>query len=275
MGELKTLLAHVDAGPHNGARLRAARQLAQAHGAALQALYAVTPVFVELPFEAVAGGAGAAALQEIDESRLKMARTVVQHVASEPGLPIDFAETRAISAIAGFTQQALYADMLVLGQRDPDAAASGVPGDFVESVLIASGRPALVLPYTQSAALDNGPALVCWKPAAESARALAASLPLLRKARTVHVATWADDDAAEGPLDVGLYLRRHGIEARLHRFAEAPAELGELMLSFAADLSAELMVMGCYGHGRARELVLGGATRTVLRSMTLPVLMAH
>ena len=78
------------------------------------------------------------------------------------------------------------------------------------------------------------------------------------------------------PLDVERYLRLHGVQARLQHYGEEPnGDLGELLLSRAADLDADLLVMGCYGHSRARELVLGGVTRTVLRSMTLPVLMSH
>ncbi|MEW6704348.1 MAG: universal stress protein [Pseudomonadota bacterium] len=274
---MKTLLVHLDAGSHNGQRLRVARQLAQQQQAALSALYAVTPVFAEMPMEALAGGSATLMLQEIDESRLMMARRVFEHVATEPGMPVALSESRAVSPVRAVAQQAYYADLLVLGQRDPDAPAPGVPSDFVESVLIASGRPALVLPYTGAAAPAGGNALVCWKESAESARALGAALPLLRAARQVHVARWGQEDAEQplGGLDIGQYLRRHGIEAREHRHPSEPAELGELMLSLAADLSAEFMVMGCYGHGRARELVLGGATRTVLRSMTVPVLMSH
>jgi nucleotide-binding universal stress UspA family protein len=72
------------------------------------------------------------------------------------------------------------------------------------------------------------------------------------------------------------YLRLHGVEAPIQRRAAVPSgEPGEGLLSLAADAGADLLVMGCYGHSRTRELVLGGATRTVLQSMTLPVLMAH
>ena len=65
------------------------------------------------------------------------------------------------------------------------------------------------------------------------------------------------------------------MSAQWHRDPGEPAEIGELLLSRCADLSADLLVMGCYGHSRAREWVLGGTSRTVLHSMTLPVLMAH
>ncbi len=72
------------------------------------------------------------------------------------------------------------------------------------------------------------------------------------------------------------YLDAHGIATKAERHAAAASEApGESLLSLAADVGADLLVMGCYGHSRTRELVLGGASRTVLNSMTLPVLMAH
>ena len=104
------------------------------------------------------------------------------------------------------------------------------------------------------------------------------ALPLLKKARAVHLAmAEADEDEGriEGGLDLVHWLNTHGIEPQVHRSAVATDTPGESLLSLAADLSADLLVMGCYGHSRARELMLGGASRTVLRSMTLPVWMSH
>lgn len=106
---------------------------------------------------------------------------------------------------------------------------------------------------------------------------MTAALPILGRARSVHVATWDESDApsasvADGALE---FLRRHGVQATGHRHLPAAGELGEVLLSQAADLQADLLVMGCYGHGRAREWAMGGVTRTVLESMTLPVLMMH
>ena len=87
--------------------------------------------------------------------------------------------------------------------------------------------------------------------------------------------SWSREAERSFPLNLDGYLRLHGVAAQWHHRGEEPAELGELLLSQAFDLGADLLVMGCYGHGRAREWMLGGVSRTVLRSMTLPVLMAH
>ena len=103
--------------------------------------------------------------------------------------------------------------------------------------------------------------------------ALASALPLLQSAEHVHVACWGRP--ASGTAPVLAYLQQHGVSAQLHHYGEATPDIGELLLSLASDLDAGMLVMGCYGHSRAREWVLGGVSRTVLSSMTLPVLTSH
>jgi len=171
-----------------------------------------------------------------------------------------------------------YADLLILGQHDPDNPLPAcLPQDFCEAVLIDSGRPALVVPYIGVPATFGKVALVAWKNTRESARALSAALPMLLRCEHVHVVAWDEGDGSdrEAPLDIERYLCRHGIGIRIHRRDAAPKNIGDALLSLVADTSANLLVMGCYGHSRAREWVLGGATRAVLKSMTVPVLMAH
>jgi nucleotide-binding universal stress UspA family protein len=147
----------------------------------------------------------------------------------------------------------------------------------VPSLITDSGKPTLVLPFIgrfEAAAAD---VLIAWKPTREAARAVAAALPWLRQAARVHVAHRPESDEEDNDRGAALehWLRLHGVTAPIqpHRFDSG--EVGEALLSLAAETSAGLLVMGCYGHGRAREWVLGGASRVVLASMTLPVLMVH
>jgi nucleotide-binding universal stress UspA family protein len=277
MSDIKTLLVHVDAGQRSAARLRAGRQLASRLQASLHALYAVNPAVLGVPIELAAAGATASIAEEIDEGRLATARKVLQQVASEPGVPIAWHEASGL-ALDAVAQQARCADLLLLGQHEPGSGDGGVPGDFAASLLMASGRPALVLPYVDTVKTIGGTVLVAWKDAPEAARAVAAALPLLQQAKRVHVASWGEEDGALATpgLDIEGYLHAHGVQAQRHRYAAAAGgDVGELIQSLAADLSADLLVMGCYGHSRARELVMGGASRTLLRSMSLPVLMSH
>ena len=275
MNPLRSLLVHLDAGPRNDQRLRVARDLAQRLSAQAQALYAVTPAFAELPYDLAGIAVASHQLQEIDDQRRNAARETWLR-ETQDGPPVPWSDARA-GAFMCMVQQALFADLLVLGQYDPDLRNSAVPPDFVEYVLMASGRPAIVLPYAAVAAPVGRNVLVAWNDSPQSAHALSAALPLLQAAKQVHVATWGADEAplADPPLDLAGYLAQHGVRAEIRRHGAAGRDIGELILSLAADLQADLLVMGCYGHRRARELVLGGASRTVLRSMTLPVLMAH
>jgi nucleotide-binding universal stress UspA family protein len=178
---------------------------------------------------------------------------------------------------AAFSRQALYADMLVLGQHDPSAPSPGVPGDFPETVIAASGKPAIILPYTGAPPAVGETVVVAWKPTREAARAVSAAVPILQRARRVHVLSWTDEEESVGGARLNLdgYLKLRGVEPIWHLESAEPDAVGEMLLSRAFDLEADLMVMGCYGHSRTREWVLGGTSRTVLKSMTLPVLMAH
>ncbi|HTP72569.1 MAG TPA: universal stress protein [Burkholderiaceae bacterium] len=270
MSTIQSILVHLDAGPHGAARLQTARALADRLGAGVTALYAVTPVYVQMASNVVIGSA-AEALLALDDERADRARKLVAQANAEPGAAVQWRESQEASEYA-FVRHALYADLLVLGQRDREQRDTGVGPDFVQSVAMGSGKPALIVPYITKGPPRLDTILVAWKESREAAHAMTAALPLLHKAKTVHVAV---DAAVEDQSALRQYLQRHGIEARCHTLTTATAEAGELLLSMAADVGADLMVMGCYGHSRAREFVLGGASRTVLDGMTVPVLLAH
>jgi nucleotide-binding universal stress UspA family protein len=278
LGSLRSILVHLDAGTHAQTRLRIARSLAQRHDAAVTAVYAAIPAAAQLPIsiEGAAIGPAYALLEDVDRARRDAALARFETVRAEPGASLAWREEGGVSPFWSFARSGLYADLLVVGQHEPGAPDFGVPADFVESVIIQSGTPALVLPYIPVQPTFGTRALVAWKETAASARALRAALPLLQLASEVHVVSWYEDSDDETDLQhVASYLSRHGIGSRIHRSQANRVEVGDRLLSKAADVSADLLVMGCYGHSRARELVLGGATRTILRSMTLPVLMAH
>ena len=194
------------------------------------------------------------------------------------GLPGRWLDPVEDLSLRGFTRQAHYADLVIVGQypADDDGAA-GVPADFVETVMMDSGRPVLAIPYIGVRMPPGDVILVAWKESRETARAVAAALPQLKAAKRVHVVTWMDEASGPGRRysRLGEQLRRHGVEAQLHNYGAEPGDVGGYMLSAAADLGADMIVMGGYGTSRAREWVLGGATRTILRSMTVPVLMVH
>jgi nucleotide-binding universal stress UspA family protein len=143
--------------------------------------------------------------------------------------------------------------------------------------LLATGKPAVILPFVPQFKSTGQDILIGWNARPQAAHAVAAALPWLRKARRIHVLEAVDAPSplgAEG-LDIVKYLHFHGVEADPHTHRASAADAGEALLSWASEIGADLLVMGCYGHNRGREFVLGGASRSVLRNMNLPVLMAH
>jgi nucleotide-binding universal stress UspA family protein len=140
-----------------------------------------------------------------------------------------------------------------------------------------AARPVLLLPYAGSHAQLDGKALVAWNGGLEASHALAQALPLLRGASDVLVAQFnapADPGLREQSDDLAAWLARHSVPARVETQHTA-IDAGNALLSLAADRGDDLLVMGAYGHTRFREFMLGGVTRTMLQSMTVPVFMAR
>lgn len=275
-----SMLVHVDSSPATVTRLQLAERLAESFDAQVTALFAATPADLQYPFAGVGGGdfQVAGLLREFEADRRRRARALFDQVRDAGAKRLTWAELAHTEPLAGFATQALYSDLVLLGQRQPHPdAPPDVPGDFIASVLIESGKPALVVPYIGLPDTLARQVVVAWKPTREAARAVSAALPLLRAAERVHVALWSDASGAAGDAaePIEHYLRSHGVATTVHRYGTVTRDIGEHLLSAAADLQADLLVMGCYGHSRAREWVLGGATRTLLQSMTLPVLLAH
>ena len=175
-----------------------------------------------------------------------------------------------------FGQMARRFDLAVVGQADPDAPG---PQDLViETALFHSGRPVLVVPYIQRTNLNLERVLVCWDGSRNAARAIGDALPLLTRAKAVDVLVVATERVSGDELpgaDIARHLARHGCAVDLKRIVSNDVDVANLILSHAADSAADLIVMGGYGHSRLREFILGGVTRGILSSMTVPALMAH
>ncbi len=122
--------------------------------------------------------------------------------------------------------------------------------------------------------------MVAWDASREAARAVSDALPILERASSVAVVSVnpRSRDFGHGDVpgaDIALHLARHGVKVDVQRIETRDLDVGNALLSHVASESADLLVMGGYGHSRLREMVLGGATRTILGEMTVPVLMSH
>lgn len=275
MSFLRSILLHLDDTPAAEARLAFARTLASQHDAALAV--ACVAALPERPLQLAFSESPAALLYPAartcsGEARLRFDRAVAQGGPSmrwlEPGDP---------DPAHAFCRQALYADLMVLGQHDADAPPGSAPEGFIESAILGSGKPALVLPCRGRIDTVARSVLIGWNATPAAARALAGALPWIRRAQRVHVLQDIDAERAEdaGGLDIAQYLQLHGVVPAMHKHRTRAADAGNALLSFAAEVDADLLVMGCYGRGQGRERILGGASRTVLQAMSLPVLMAH
>jgi nucleotide-binding universal stress UspA family protein len=206
-------------------------------------------------------------------------RESFEHVAGLHGISAEWREIPE-GPEADPALHARYVDLTILGQLDPDRGDAEMIRPRPDQVTLASGRPILVVPYAGHFETVGRRVLVGWNATREAARAVNDAMPLLVAAEMVTVLTI---DAREGPYahgelpgaDISLHMARHGVKAEIERTVSADLSVGDVLLSRAADLGADLLVMGAYGHSRARELLLGGATRALLRSMTIPVLMSH
>ncbi len=229
------------------------------------------PAFMgEFPYELVQT-AQEAAMREIAEGYERF-----QKAATRPGacelVKIEPAPGNAPNTVARLARNF----DLTIGVQ-PEGSDQSASGALLEGVLFHSGRPLLILPYIHRGPAKLGKVAVAWDGGAAAARAVACAMPLLKRAGRVEIVTMVNGKRATSDLpgfDIARNLARHGINAELKTLPKGD-DVGALILSYAADENADLLVMGGYGHSRLREFVLGGATRTILASMTLPVFMAH
>ena len=285
----KTVLLHIDDSAGRAARIDAAASIAQACGGHLTGV-ALTGVSRLLYQNQPDLDADPNLSLHLSFLRERATRALDGFEAQVRAAGVVSFEQRVLDdeAAGGISLLARYADLVVISQYHAKDKSPSVMRDFPAYVLLHSGRPVLIVPYAPPLPLLAPPAaarnvLISWNASKEASRAVSAALPLLQRAGQVHVAIFdAQVHAAEHGEQPGAelthYLARHGVEARLHLLdggGVRRGDIGEALLSQAADLSADLLVMGAYGHSRLRETILGGVTRTILQSMTIPVLMAH
>jgi nucleotide-binding universal stress UspA family protein len=174
--------------------------------------------------------------------------------------------------------EARVADLVIVGQAEPDSPPTATPDDLAEDIAMAAECPVLIVPYIGAAKPPGKTVMLCWNDSREAKHAAVGALPLLAAADKVIVLI-IDPKASRGReepgADVAVWLARHGVKVTVQRDSAADSDVGGVILSRAADHDIDLIVMGIYGHSRMRERVLGGASRTLLASMTAPLLVAH
>lgn len=274
---LKDLLVHVDNDPACSSRVDVAVALAAKHAAHLTGLHAMTwprlPGYVEM---------------EIPQSFLDLQRSHMLERAHEAEkrfhertrrLGVQ-AEWRAVEGdvVQTVKLHARYVDLTIVGQGRDVTDASADLAFLPEELALGVGRPVLIIPRYGTFETVGERVLIAWNGTREATRAVNDAIPLLRTAAMVTVLAVDPPDGSAPRVpsaDIALHLARHGIVAEAASTRSADIRVGDVLLSRAADLSVDLIVMGAYGHSRVREMALGGATRSMLQQMTVPVLMSH
>lgn len=280
---IKDILVHLDASPRSKARLAVAADLASRCSAHLAALYVVETSMPSLVYGDPSELADARFVDEMitkpHDRIVKEGERVQQEFYDRLRRDGIEGEWRMVEGSAAETValHARYADLAILGQRDPSAAGAA---DVVAMTLLSSGRPALALPYAGDFHTVGRRVLVGWKASREASRAVNDCLPLLRQADAVTILSINPEGGIAGDgdvpaADIALHLARHGVKtAAAYTVAKEISE-GDTLLNYADDIGADLIVAGGYGHSRARELVFGGVTQTLLTTMTVPVFLSH
>ena len=278
--KLCEILVHLDQSPRALARLDIAASLARQQGAHLTALYVID---LAIPIMAMGdGGGGGAVIAELMEQMRQSA--VTAGVKLKAGFEAALAREGIMGEwrqVEGTTPEILalhgrYADLLILGQDAPENDNMGL----LEAALFDSGRPVLAIPYAGNFESIGQRVLVGWNASREASRAVHDALPLLAKAEStcVFLANPKRGLAAHGEepgADIARHLARHGLKVEVAKTVADDVADSALLLNHASDMGADLLVMGAYGHSRLREFILGGVTRSLLREMTVPVLLSH
>jgi nucleotide-binding universal stress UspA family protein len=274
----KTLLLHVDDSKACVERTDVAIDLAQAFDAHLVGLYGVDAPLPGYIHDELGDAYVTRCKRLLRENREKAAASFQEWI-SRAGVAAKW-QVAGVEVLDSFRKHARYADLIIVGQTDPEATTRCVTADFPELVCLSAGRPVLVVPYAGTFRNIGECVLIAWNGSREALRAVADALPFLERAKSVVAIEVnpeeqdAHEEEAPGA-DIVCYLARHGVKVEAAREYSSPIDVGNLLLSRTADLSADLLVMGAYGHSRLKEIMVGGVTRTILEQMTLPVLMSH
>ena len=280
---LKDILVHLDTTPRCAVRLELAARLAMQHNAHLIGVHVI-----DIPSANYFYGAAMPFVPANPEEIVQRIRAEATGAAAP--VEVAFRDCLHRNSIEGewrlvegappamVALHARYTDLTVVGQpnRDQPQDADAV----TETTVMTSGRPVLAVPFAGEFPTIGERVLVAWNASREAARAVNDAMPLLIGAKQVTVLAINPQRGVGGhgdvpAADIALHLARHGLKAEAsHTVAKDIAD-GEALLSYAADIGADLIVAGAYGHSRARELVFGGVTRTLIAEMTAPVLMSH
>ena len=277
---IKSILVQVDKSKHAAERIAVAARLALAENAHLIGS-AATGVSRYFYHDSSFGIADSTVAGYIDSCEERAKQALVEFEAIANGVGVLSYECRLVDdePEGALVLQARYSDLVVVSQTDPQDTFSRMFPDIPEFVMLNCTRPVLIVPYAGQFQRTGSTVIVAWDGSMEATRAITSSIPILKKANKVSVvvfnASACFEIHGEQPgADIALYLARHGVNVEVLQ-QTTQLDIGNALLSLTADMNADLIVMGGFGHARFREVLLGGVTATLLKTMTVPVIMSH
>ena len=277
---IKDILVHLSGSKYSDAVIDAAVTLAMRHDSRLIGVFAGVPydlptyVVAQLPAEVIQQH------QQNVEEREAGAKKAFEDTCQKNGISC---ETRSgdwrdqVEEV--LCAHARYADIVVMGQPDDEEEAQRTRA-ITDHVILGAGAPVIVTPRTPALKGMGTNVLIGWDGSDHAARAVRNALPILEAAESVKVLCVDPRPGVRGlgdlpGADLARYLASHNVKAEADHYKSEGKGVGVVLLNEAANIGADMIVAGGYGHSRLGELILGGATNTLLDSMTVPVLFAH
>jgi nucleotide-binding universal stress UspA family protein len=270
---MKSIMLHVHADDALDHRLQVALGVCRAFGAHLTCLYAA-PYNAYVTMDPLGGMALQAAIMDEfreTEGRVRQqvsAQMVHNDVTWDWQSTIGDVSTNIVQAIA-------LADLVILSQYDGKGEELNKPLAIVDDVAVHASCATMVVPVGVSSFQIGGEIVIGWNASPEASHAVRMALPFLKVASAVHIASVEQGDEAFPQTAAHTYLSRHGVLSDLHELPRAGRRTAQVLHDFAISKGASGLVMGAYGHSRLRETLLGGVTRNLLATSTVPLLLGH
>jgi nucleotide-binding universal stress UspA family protein len=278
--DIKNILLHLDHSSGCQNRLQTAFAMAKNYDALITGLFVVPDYVVPSYVEAQIS---VDLITDVTEKALARARDTLseyQKMAAAAGVAMD-AHVVEGQVIPILREHSKYSDLLMLGQDQPDDPDNASYG-LADALLFEGACACMVVPHSGKLALPGKRILLTWNASRESARALREAMPMLKTAETLVVLSSEPDDAdatiARGHPhadELARFLESHGIESVSSGINDLDISASDAILGQAAEMDADMIVMGAYGHARLREIILGGVTRDLLKQSPIPLFLAH
>lgn len=272
----KTVLVHLDTDAQRDVRFEIAVDMVRKSDGHLIGIHPVEPPYLPPSLGELSGPIEAEVVEaqrRESADRVDRLRAWFESEQQRTGLNLEF-RTEEGDPGAALVAQGRYSDVLIIGQGDEDSVFPDA--SMVERVILDGGCPVCVVPQQATGKTVSGTVVVAWNDSKEAAHAITAAMPLLMAAEKVIVlqvdSPRMDETQAE---DKALQLGRLGVRCEAHHVGSSGRPIGEVLVSTIANLGADSVIMGAYGHTRLREWVLGGATRSILLKMPVPVIFAN